>query len=58
VPYYLKNIGGENLNRGNGSIKNGTVSRSEEFGSGGFAPYGLNGILNTASKCVYAFVGN
>jgi cationic amino acid transporter 3 len=27
------------------------------FGTGGFAPYGLDGILKSASKCIYAFVG-
>uniref|UniRef100_A0A8C3J4V8 Solute carrier family 7 member 3 n=1 Tax=Calidris pygmaea TaxID=425635 RepID=A0A8C3J4V8_9CHAR len=47
-----------------GNIKNWQLSEEDylnsskkEFGSGGFVPFGLEGILTGAATCFYAFVG-
>lgn len=32
-------------------------SQAKDFGSGGFAPYGLAGIIKGAAVCFYGFIG-
>lgn len=32
-------------------------SETKDFGSGGFAPYGIAGIIKGAAVCFYGFIG-
>jgi len=39
------------------SILNSTNITSDKIGEGGFAPFGLHGIMKGAATCFYGFVG-
>ncbi|GJQ71280.1 hypothetical protein Trydic_g11018 [Trypoxylus dichotomus] len=44
------------VDTGNWSIPKNKVP-SEKYGNGGFAPYGINGIIKGAATCFYGFIG-
>lgn len=52
----LFHVDASNWNLSKEEVMEGT-NNSTEYGEGGFAPYGFNGIIKGAATCFYGFIG-